>query len=45
MGKSLYKEEETKIVILWIVFLILTATISPNTQQLLRRYRPGLKTK
>ena len=35
---------DPKIVILWIVFLLLTATLFPNTQQLLRRYRPGLTT-
>ncbi len=35
---------EPKIVILWIIFLLLTATLFPNTQQLLRRYRPVLKT-
>jgi hypothetical protein len=35
---------EPKIVLLWIIFLLLTATLFPNTQQLLRHYRPALKT-
>ena len=30
--------------ILWIIFLLLAVTLLPNTQQLLRRYRPAFET-
>ena len=40
-SNGIYKDP--LIVILWIFFLLLTATLFPNTQQLLRRYNPGLK--